>query len=152
MTIYLQFPFSSLINPAANWGPLSEIMLSGNPCSFHTLSLNNLANPSADVFSVVGIKWTILVSQSTTTKILSYPCTKGNLVIKSTDICVHGFSGIEFGISFPAGCSVRFLLCWQASHPSTYRFTSLVIPGHQKFRVTNSTIFYCPPCPPTGMS
>jgi len=24
--------------------------------------------------------------------------------------------------------------------------------GHQKFLVTNSTIFYCPPCPSTGVS
>jgi len=32
-----------------------------------------------------------------------------------------------------------------------YRFTSLVIPGYQKLRVTNSTIFHCPPCPPTGV-
>ena len=28
----------------------------------------------------------------------------------------------------PAGCSVRFLFCWQASHPFTYCFTSLVTP------------------------
>ena len=109
--------FNSCINPAANCGPLSEMMLSGNPCSFHTLSLNNLANPSADVFSVVGIKWTILVSRSTTSRILSYPCAKGNLVIKSANICAQGFSKIEFGINFPAGCSVLFLFHWQALHP-----------------------------------
>jgi len=63
---------------------------------------------------------------------LLYPCTEGNLVIKSDDICVHSFSGMEFGINFPAGCSVQFLLHWQALHPSIYCFTSLVIPGHQK--------------------
>jgi len=107
--------------------------LSSNPCSFHTLSLNNLANPSADVFSVVGIKWTILFNQSTTTRMLLYPCTKDNLVIKSANICVYGFSGIEFSINFSASCSVQFLLHWQALHPSTYHLTSLVIPGHQKF-------------------
>jgi len=73
-------------------------------------------------------------------------------VMKSADICVQGFSGIELGINLPAGCSVRFLFCWQASHPSTYRFTSLVIPSHQKLRVTNSTVFHCPPCPLTGVS
>ena len=128
------------------------MMLSGRPCNFHTLSLNNLANPSADVFSVVSMKWTILVSRSTTTKILSYPCARGNLAIKSANICVQGFSGIEFSISFPASCSVRFLFCWQASHPSTYLFISLVTPGHQKFLVTSSTVFHCPPCPPIGVS
>jgi len=80
------------------------MMLSSSLCSFYTLSLNNLANLSADVFSVVDIKWTILVNQSTTTRMLLYPYAKGNLAIKSTDICVYGFSGIEFGINFSAGC------------------------------------------------
>ena len=104
--IYSQsnIPFNSLINPAANWGPLSEMMLSSSLYSFYTLSLNNLANLSADVFSVVDIKWTILVNQSTTTRMLLYPYAKGNLAIKSTDICVYGFSGIEFGINFSTGC------------------------------------------------
>ena len=42
--------------------------------SFHTLSLNNLTSPSANVFSVVGMKWTIFINLSTTTKIELYPC------------------------------------------------------------------------------
>jgi len=87
------------------------MILSSNPCNFHRLSLNNLASPFADVFSVVGMKCTIFVSLLTTTKIESYPCTKGSFVIKSANICVYGFSGIEFSMNFPAGCSVRFLLC-----------------------------------------
>jgi len=62
--------------------------LSGKPCNFHTFALNNLVNSSADVFFVVGIKWTIFVSLSTTTKIESYPRAKGNFVIKSADIYV----------------------------------------------------------------
>ena len=85
------------------------MMLSDNPCSFHILSLNNLASPSANVFSVVGIKWTIFVNLSTTTKIESYPCAIGSLVIKSTNICVQGFSSIKLGINLPAGYSVQFL-------------------------------------------
>jgi len=32
------------------------MILLGNPCNFHTLSLNNLVSPSADVLSVIGIK------------------------------------------------------------------------------------------------
>jgi len=62
------------------------MILSGNPCNFYTLSLNNLASPSADVFSVVGIKCTIFVSLSTTTKIESYPCANSNLVMKSAEM------------------------------------------------------------------
>jgi len=115
-----------------NCGPLSDMILLGRPCNFHTLSLNNLTSPSANIFSVVEIKWTIFVSQFTTTKMALYPWAKGSLVIKSTDICIHGFSGIELGISLPADCSVQFLFLWQESHPSTYHFTSFVTPGHQK--------------------
>ena len=63
--------FNSLINPAANCGPLSDMILLGRLYNFHTLSLNNLAKPSADVFSVVGIKYIIFVNQSTTTRIES---------------------------------------------------------------------------------
>ena len=125
--------------PAANCSPLSEIMLSGRPCSFQTLSLNNRANPSVLVLSVVGIKCPIFVSLSTTTKMALYPCTKGNFVMKSALICDQAFSGIKFGINFPVGGCIQFLFRWQASHPSTYRFTSLVTPGHQKFLITNST-------------
>ena len=61
----------------------------------------------------------------------------------------QGFSGIKFGINFPAGCSVQFLLYWHVLYPSTYYFTSFITPGHQKFLVTNSIVFYCPP---TGVS
>ena len=45
-----------------------------------------------------------------------------------------------------------FLFLWQESQPFTYRFTSFVTPGYQKFLVTSSTIFHCPLCPPIGIS
>jgi len=70
------------------------------------LSLNNLASPSTDVLSVVEIKWTIFVNLSTTTKIKSYPYTNSSLVIKSADIYIQGFLGIELGINLPTGCFV----------------------------------------------
>ena len=59
--------------PATNCGPLSEMILSGSLCNFQMLSLNNCANPSALILSVVGIKCVIFVNLSTTTKIESYP-------------------------------------------------------------------------------
>ena len=59
--------------PATNYGPLSEIMLSGSLCSFQILSLNSYVKSSTLVFSVVGIKYAIFVNLSTTTKIESYP-------------------------------------------------------------------------------
>ena len=95
--------FSSFMIPVTNCGPLSEIILSGSPCSFQMLSLNKRANPSALVFSVVGIKCPIFVNLSTTTKIESYPYAKGNFVMKSALMCDQAFSGIEFGINFPVG-------------------------------------------------
>ena len=143
--------FNSLINPAANYRPLSEIILSGSPYNCHTLSLNNCASPSTVVFSVVGTKCAIFVNQSTTTTMLSYPMAKGSFVMKSADICVYALSGTEFGISFPAGCSVQFLFLWQVLHPSIYLFTSIVTSGHQKFLITISAIFHCPSCPSIGM-
>ena len=144
--------FNFCITPAINWSSLSKMILLGNPCNFHMLSLNNLANPSANVFSIVGIKYTIFVNLSTTTRIESYPCTSSNLVIKSTEMYAQGFSRIKFGINFPAGCSVQFLLCQQVLHPFTYRFTSFVTPGHQKFLVTSSIVFHYPSCSSTGIS
>jgi len=128
------------------------MILLGNPCNFHTLSLNNLASSSADVFSVVEIKYTIFINLSTTTKIELYPYTSGNLVMKFTEIWAQDLYGIKFGINFPAGCSVQFLLYWHIKLFSIYCFTSFMTPGHQKFLVTNSTVFYCPLCPPTSIS
>jgi len=128
------------------------MILSDNPCNFYILSLNNLANSSTNVFSIVGIKYTIFVNLSTTTRIELYSCASSNLVIKFTKICAQGFSRIEFGINFPAGYSVQFLLHWQVSHPSIYCITSFVTPGYQKFLVTNSIIFHCPLCSPTSIS
>ena len=144
--------FNSLINSAANCGSLSKMILSGSLYNFYILSLNSLASSSADVFSVVEIKWTIFVNLSTTTEIESYSWASGNLVIKSTKIYVQGLSGIELGIDLSAGCSVQFLFLWQELYPFIYCFTSLITPSHQKFLVTSSTIFHCSPYIPTGIS
>ena len=66
-------------------------------------------------------------------------------------MCVQGFSGIELGINLPAGYSVWFLF-FGRNHTLLYIFfTSFIIPGHQKFLVTSSTVFHCPPCSPTGV-
>ena len=128
------------------------MVLSGNLYNFHILFLNNLASFSTNVFSVVGIKCTIFVNLSTTTKIELYSCTNSNLVMKSAEIYTQGFSRIEFDISFSASCSVQFLLYWQMSYPSIYYFTSFVTSSYQKFLVINSTVFYYSLCSPIGIS
>jgi len=71
------------MTPATNCGPLLEIILYGSLYSFQILSLNSRARPSALVLSVVGMKYTIFVNLSTTTKIELYPDAKGNFVMKS---------------------------------------------------------------------
>ena len=54
---------------AANYGSLSDITLSGNLCNFHILFLNNLANPSTDISSIITIKYAILDNLLYITKI-----------------------------------------------------------------------------------
>ena len=98
--------FNFLVSSTANCGPLLLITLSGNLCNFHMLSLNNLANPSANILSVVATKCVIFDNLSHTTSIVFFPATNGNLVIKSTIRCVYIFSNTSFTINFPAGVSI----------------------------------------------
>ena len=62
------------------------MILLDNPCNFLMLSLNNLASPFTDIFSVVGIKCTIFVNFLTITKIELYCCASSSLVMKSAEI------------------------------------------------------------------
>ena len=102
--------FNSLVNSAANCSPLSDTTLSSKPCSLYILSLKSLANPSADIPSVVTMKCVIFDSLSQTTKIASFPPTTSNLVMKSTDICVYSFSGTSPNFNFPTISSVLFFI------------------------------------------
>ena len=72
-------------------------------------SLNSLASPSADVFSIVAMEWAILLNWLYTIKIVSYSYVKGSLVIKSADMWLYGFSGIVLGISFSTRALLLFL-------------------------------------------
>ena len=56
--------FNFLVSSTTNWDPLSDTTLSGNPCSFHMLSLNNFARLSTNIPSVVTTKCVILDSLS----------------------------------------------------------------------------------------
>ena len=110
LTALFLFPTSYFINSAANWGPLSNTTLLGSPCSFHTLSLNNLASPSANIPSIVATKCIIFDNLLQTTRIVSFSTTIGNFMIKSTVMCIHSFSGTSFNFSFPATSSVLFFI------------------------------------------
>ena len=77
--------FNSLINSTINCSTLFNIVLSSNPYNFYILSLNNCTNPPTIVSSVVIIKYAILDNLLQTTRIISFPATNGNLVMKSTN-------------------------------------------------------------------
>ena len=66
-------------------------------------------------------------------------------------IQAQGFSSTVFGINFPASTSVQFLFLQQSLHIFIYFLTSFITPGYQKFLVTNSIVFHCPPCPLTSI-
>jgi len=57
--------FNSFVNSTANCSSLLLITFSGNLCNFYTLFLNNLANPSTDVSSIVTTKCAVLTTYYT---------------------------------------------------------------------------------------
>ena len=58
--------------------------ITGNLCNFNTLPLNNLANPFADISSVIATKCAIFDNISHTTNIAFFTVTSSNLMIKFT--------------------------------------------------------------------
>jgi len=102
--------FSSLVNSTMNYSPLSNIILSGNLCNFYTLSLNNLANPSADVPSVIATKCVIIDNLSQTTRIAFFPATNSNFVMKSTIRYIHSTLCTLLNFNSPTSISVLFFM------------------------------------------
>ena len=102
--------FNSFINPATNWGPPSEITLSGNLCNFYTLFLNNFTNFFTIIFSVVTTKCDIFKNLLHTTKIKSWSFVISNFIMKSTNIYYHSFSNTVFSLNFSAGISALFFI------------------------------------------
>jgi len=108
LTTLFQFPTfcSALLSILLQIKALSKITLSSNLCNFYTLSLNNLAKPSANVPSVIVIKYAILANLSQTTRITLFPATNSNFIMKSTAKCVHSLSKTSFVINLPTSASV----------------------------------------------
>ena len=94
--------FNSFIISAANCGPLSNTILFGNLSNFHTLSLNNLANSSTNVSSIIITKCIILDNLLQTTIIASFLTTNSNFVIKSTIKYVYSFFRTSLNFNFLA--------------------------------------------------
>ena len=76
--------FNSLINFTINYRSLLDIALLDKLFNFYILSLNNQANPSAIILSVVTTKYIIFNNPSHTTKITFFSATYVYFVIKST--------------------------------------------------------------------
>ena len=124
-------PFNSFVISVVNCSSLSNTILSGSPYNFHTLFLNNLINPSADISSMVATKCIILDNLSQTTRVAFFPTTTSNFVIKSTVRCVYSFSGTSLNFNFPAATSILFFILWHMSHLFTYLPMSFVTPNYQ---------------------
>ena len=75
--------------------PLSETMSAGVPCLVKMFCKKIFASCGASMSDLMGMKWAILVSQSTTTSIVSKPSETGNHLIKSMDMKDQGLSGIS---------------------------------------------------------
>ena len=126
-----QLCFNFLVNSAANYSLLSKITLSSNLYNFHTLSLNNLANPSTNISSVITTRYAILDNLLYTTKIAFFSAINNNLVIKFTIKHVYNFSSTSFAINFSAGTSVLFFIIWYKLHLFTYLPTFFIISNYQ---------------------
>ena len=106
----------------ANWGPLSEIILSGSPNHLYKFSKRSLAVPSDVIVLLHGSKITPFESPwSTTTKIESKPAAGGRSVIRSMEQLANG--RVVFAPS--TGRNIGFegfrsiLNCWQVPHLCT---------------------------------
>ena len=115
----------------ANWGPRSDMILSGSPNRFHAFSRNSLAVSDAVIVFLHGDITIALENLSTITLIESNPLISGRSVMKSVVTCSQGPLGVSVGMRGALVGWVRFLVDWQTAQPSTYALEKLDIPGHQ---------------------
>ena len=109
-----------LYQHSEKYGPLSDIILSGNSYNFHILSLNSLTKPFADIPSVIVTKYAILDNLSHTTRIIFFSATNSNLMMKSTIKCIHSLLDILFAINFPTSTYLLVSLSSDTCHICLY--------------------------------
>ena len=114
----------------------------------------NIRARSVAVFlpSSSGMKWAIFENRSITTHSTVQPFDRGRSVMKSIAIDCHK----EYGRSSRERSTY---LLWrqdlsrcQSGHAWIYSVMSVSIPGHQKFRLTSSSVFSCLKCTATLLS
>src|SRR5258705_11069616 len=94
-------------------------------------SRKSRATPAESKEVTVGMVWTCLDRQSTTTRMALYPFKSRSSPIMSMEITCQHQSGILLGISFPTFCVGKVFVRLHASHPMTNLVTYLDSPGHQ---------------------
>ena len=107
--------FNFLIKSTTNYDPLFEIILSGNLSNFHTLSLNNLTNSLAIIFSVVTIKCNIFKNLSHIIKIESWPLNTCSRKIKTDKSARKTMATCISRLYYKASISALFFIFWHWS-------------------------------------
>lgn len=79
----------------------SEVTCSGTPCLENTWITKSCASWAEVIVSCVGMNKDCFDSQSTTTRIESYPVEGGSFSMKSMEIEFHGHSGAGSCLSNP---------------------------------------------------
>ena len=131
----------------------SDMMSRGRPCR-HQISLAKIrARSSAFYLSISsGMKLAIFGNWSITSHNSVQLFDQGRSVMKSIAIDCHGAYGSSSGERSPYLMWHRNLSLWQSGHAYIYFSMWESIPGHQKFRLTNSMVLSCPKCPATLLS
>jgi hypothetical protein len=104
--------YKCLQNNAANFGPRSEIIVNGKPCSWMMCVINIFANSFPSMSVRHGTRCHSLVKWSTTIQIASQPFDHGRAVTKSIDISCQGLSGMGRGHNIANGACLSGLERW----------------------------------------
>ena len=134
-------------NRDVNRGSLSETMLEGTPCNLTISLMYSWANLTMDILKFIAKKWTLLVSQSNITQMVSCPLkVHGKWVTKSMEMLSHFHTGISKGCRIPSGLWCSTFAFWQVRHADTNWATSFFIPYHQKVSLRSLYILVMPGC------
>ena len=128
-------------------GSLYEIIESGKPLCFITISRNNWATCCTVKWLINPPKWAYLLSRSTTTRMVVCPCEVGRPTMKSIVKSSRIWLGIGRGCKSLAGGAVEYLTRWQVSQLATWAWTSKHIFGQWNFVANLAKVQLTPLCP-----
>ena len=132
-------------NLAVNWGPLSETISLGIPCSLTTWVINSCAVSEAEGSLVRGTKCTALENWSIIMRIVVWWLEGGRPVTKSK--AMWGRWGMGGGCNNPCGDWCMSLAWAQTEQAATKFWTSSIISGHQNLRCIKVSVLLAPRWP-----